>query len=234
MKKYAFTLPEVLITVAIIGVVAVLTISSTVTNIQQSEFKTGLKKAVNVINSAITMNMTNEGISPYESQDLYAYLQNSLNVMESSKSLKYYVASSDGKLENAVLYTLDGMRFEFSKGGDSSSYKKLHESDTTVCEANHPDAGDANCRGCGSLGLSNNINATTKPPCLILVDVNGDRKPTPNNASCQSEACANQNKYKYILPNAKNVNDIFSIMITDEKAVPFGVAAQRVMYNAQK
>lgn len=234
-KKLAFTLPEVLITVAIIGLVAVLTISSTLANAQQGEFKTGLRKAVTVLNSAITLNIANEGESPYESQNLYDYLKKSLSVLEATKSLKYYVSTPNGRQDNAVIYTIDGMRFEFSKGEEASEYKKLHESDLTVCEATHPDSGDKKCKGCGSLGLANNINRTLKPPCLILVDVNGDKRPTPGNVNCRDEVCANrQNKYKYVLPTAKNVNDIFSVMITDEKAIPFGVAAQKVMYNAQK
>ena len=56
-KKGAFTLAEVLITLAIIGVVAAISIPSVISNTQQQEFKTGLRKAVSVLNSAITMNM---------------------------------------------------------------------------------------------------------------------------------------------------------------------------------
>ena len=31
----------------------------------------------------------------------------------------------------------------------------------------------------------------------------------------------------------KNLRDIFSIMVTEDKAMPFGVVAQKVMYNAR-
>ena len=48
-----FTLAEVLITLAIIGVVAALSIPAVISNSQQQEFKTGLRKAVSVLNSAI-------------------------------------------------------------------------------------------------------------------------------------------------------------------------------------
>ena len=74
MKK-AFTLAEVLITLAIIGVVAAISIPSVISNSQQQEFKTGLRKAVSVLNSAITMNMAIDGESPYDNKDTFNYLQ---------------------------------------------------------------------------------------------------------------------------------------------------------------
>ena len=47
MKRFkkGFTLAEVLITLAIIGVVAAIAIPSVISNTQQQEFKTGLKKS---------------------------------------------------------------------------------------------------------------------------------------------------------------------------------------------
>ena len=75
MKK-GFTLAEVLITLAIIGVIAALTIPGVIVNTQQSEYKTGLKKAVSVLNSAIQANIANEGETPYHNENLFAYLKN--------------------------------------------------------------------------------------------------------------------------------------------------------------
>lgn len=94
--------------------------------------------------------------------------------------------------------------------------------------------------GCGSLGLANNPNNTLKPPCTIMVDVNGDRKPTPKNASCPPYAgsngidCGKNNVYIVPDPNSKKIGDIFTIMITDKQAIPYGVVAQKAMYEAQK
>ena len=42
--RHAFTLAEVLITLAIIGIVAAVTIPSVIANYQQQEFKQGLEK----------------------------------------------------------------------------------------------------------------------------------------------------------------------------------------------
>ena len=53
--------------------------------------------------------------------------------------------------------------------------------------------------------------------------------------NCQNSTCAaNDNKYKYILPGTKKVNNIFGILITENKAIPYGVTAQKAMYDAQK
>jgi len=50
MKKKGFTLAEVLITLTIIGVVAVLTLPSLMTNTQDQQAVAGLKKIVNTLN----------------------------------------------------------------------------------------------------------------------------------------------------------------------------------------
>ena len=68
----------------------------------------------------------------------------------------------------------------------------------------------------------------------MVVDVNGDRKPNPQNASCKNNTCAQQNVYKYSDPLGLKLTDMFTIMITDKQAIPYGVAAQRAMYQARK
>ena len=70
MVKKGFTLAEVLITLAIIGVVEAIAIPSVISNRKQQEFKTGLRKAVSVLNSAITMNMAIDVSSPYDNANL--------------------------------------------------------------------------------------------------------------------------------------------------------------------
>ena len=79
---------------------------------------------------------------------------------------------------------------------------------------------------------SNNPYETTKPPCIITVDVNGDRKPNPANVNCKEKSCSKP--YKYADPEGLRLSDMFTIMITDKEAIPYGVAAQSAMYQAQK
>jgi len=250
MKKIkAFTLAEVLITLAIIGVVAALTIPSVISNSQQQEFKTGLRKAVSVLNSAITMNMALEGESPYDNADLFHYLQRHMSIISSFTFLgeKYYVKAQRAFWPNSAFYTTDGMRFEFfSKGHAGKSqydifplYENPNVKTCLGATANTElllNSGDGNkyslCNGCGSYGLNSNQDKTTSPPCMITVDVNGDRKPNPANVNCKKDDCAKD--YKLSDSNGKKLSDVFSIIITDKEAIPYGIAAQKAMYQAQK
>ena len=241
MVKKGFTLAEVLITLAIIGVVAAISIPSVISNSQQQEFRTGLRKAVSVLNSAITMNMALDGESPYDNANLFGYLMRHMNVLRSTSRLssEYTVLPPNGATNwspgNSAFYTADGMRYEFRYGSTVMTHK-LYESNVILCtigmSGDYNEQNNSSCGGCGSFGLNNNPDKTTKPPCLILVDVNGDRKPNPANVNCKNRTCAKPLKYSD--PLGLKLTDLFSIMITDREAIPYGVAAQRAMYQAQK
>ena len=60
MKKFGFTLAEVLITLGIIGVIATLTIPSLQTNVRAQSVGPGLAKAINTLENANKMLLTNE------------------------------------------------------------------------------------------------------------------------------------------------------------------------------
>ena len=265
MKQKGFTLAEVLITLAIIGIVAALTIPSVISNYQQQEFKTGLKKAVSVLNEAIQTNIAQDGETPYDNikqigsyntpganGNLYEYLKRHMSIIKEGavyscnqwrvwQGKDQCTSSSSG---NKVFYTTDGMRFEFPQ---TTHEIKLHESDVTIGRPQSvsyswgPYHGDNYYYNgsCGSYGLNNNHNNTTQPPCLVMVDVNGDRKPnSPSNGKTgQNQQDGRDrmfiNAYTYPSPADKKLQDIFTIMITDEKAIPFGVVAQRAMYSSK-
>ncbi len=240
-KIKGFTLAEVLITLAIIGVVAAISIPSVISNSQQQEFKTGLRKAVSVLNSAITINMALDGETPYDNSNTMGFFMKSMNVTRNVLNLSEIFATYnyiDGaNCYNSAFYTTDGMRFEFVEGICGTAHY-THETHTWICnhalnKAIHKDG----CSGCGSYGLNSNANNTTKPPCMIMVDVNGDRKPNPSNVNCKkenSDTCGKKNAYKYSDTMGTKLSDVFTIMITDKSAIPYGVAAQRAMYQAQK
>ena len=244
MKRFkrGFTLAEVLITLAIIGVVAAISIPSVISNSQQQEFKTGLRKAVSVLNSAITMNMAIDGESPYDNKSLPQYLMRHMSIMKTYSTMPFYASThkNNGTVittyDNGGFYTTDGMRYEFDRSNVASAGgNRLHESNVVACTSTNTFfTGVEFCEGCGSYGLGSNPNNTTKPPCLIMVDVNGDRKPTPMNVNCKNTQCEMENKYIVPLPSEKMVRDTFSILITEDRAVPYGVTAQKAMYQAQK
>ena len=90
MKKNGFTLAEVLITLAIIGVVATLTLPALMTNTQEQQAKTGLKKGINTLTEAAQMNQAIAGFdyasfnetstNNTESQSLFGLLASRTNV----------------------------------------------------------------------------------------------------------------------------------------------------------
>ncbi len=69
MKKSGFTLAEVLITLAVIGVVAALTIPAVVKNYKATELKTQFKKAYSDAAQAVLRMQTSEGGTAYDFSD---------------------------------------------------------------------------------------------------------------------------------------------------------------------
>jgi prepilin-type N-terminal cleavage/methylation domain-containing protein len=63
MKKNGFTLAEVLITLAIIGVVATMTLPALMTNTSEQQYKSAMKKAVNTLTEAAQMHNSIDGYS---------------------------------------------------------------------------------------------------------------------------------------------------------------------------
>ena len=231
MKFKGFTLAEILITLAIIGIVAALTIPSVISNYQQQEFKTGLKKAVSVLNEAIQTNIAQEGETPYENANLMSYLQRHMNILKTGRLWAKRLKSHDGGFgSNEVFYTTDGMRFELRYYSEEPELI-LHESGEKVRKNNT----EYNGSYCGSYGLYTNTK-TKNPPCVITVDVNGDKKPnTPiGEISAGIQSTTNStgtNGYTYSSPSDKKLQDVFNILITEDRAIPFGVVAQRAMYS---
>jgi len=194
METKGFTLAEILITLSIIGIVAILTIPSVIVSSNQQEYKVGLQKAVDTLNKAITMNVALESTQPGDMEtpgDLLNYFTSRMSISK-IKQLEF------GPGKNWAFYTTDGMRFEIANEGtriDGVTFK------ASQC--------------------------STPQPCLIIVDVNGDKKPNPVSTSDYTVP------YQFVLPEQNRVNDLFTIMITDTSAIPFGTVAQKALYETK-
>ena len=74
MRQVAFTLAEVLITLAIIGVVAALTIPTLVQNYQKKQWVSGLQKGYATLNNVFKMAMATDGVDSITQTSLWQAL----------------------------------------------------------------------------------------------------------------------------------------------------------------
>lgn len=209
MKIKGLTLAEVMVAAAIVGVVAVLAIPALLDGYKQVKFRTGLRKAVKMVNEAISVNIANGEKSAYYTNTnapLFEYLQKNMKVISPDET-------SGRNSKNSEFYTKDDMRFEFPKGNQGSSeFSNVKISDGTKSE--NWTIKDSNC-GTKGLGMSGSANVQSTQPCVILVDVNGDSVPN-----------------ELTVGSATNVlNDMFLIIVTDKGAYPYGEAAQKIYYG---
>ena len=167
--------------------------------------------------------------SPLDNSNLFGYLMLRMAVLKSTTDLRDLYMAGDA-FHNAAFYTTDGVKFEFRAGNEGSNSYKLYESNVYACSKNQLGGnGPDSCGGCGSYGLSENPNNTTNPPCVILVDVNGDKKKNPASVECHDISCAK--KYTMPQPDGRWLTDTFAILITERAAIPYGYAAQKAVFE---
>lgn len=211
-KKKGFTLAEALITLVIIGVIAALTIPAILVNTEQHEYKSALKKALSALNQVIELNVALEGYGPLEAgymnsptveDSLFEMFRNRMNVISTSPTYDW------GNTTNYAFFTADGMRYEFPtepKQGMNGTFSLTNGKCAT------PDG-----------NIQDDLGVTYNRPCLIIVDVNGQRRPNPR-----------KTKGSYKVPGTggrSKILDVFPIIVTDKNAYPFGVVGQRAMFQ---
>ena len=115
---------------------------------------------------------------------------------------------SKGGKPNYAFFTSDGMRYEFpsvpsiTTGGFSLT--------------------NSNCATPGVL-VQDESGTDRDKPCLIIVDVNGERKPNPRKSPGSYKVPGTGGRSKIL--------DVFPIIITDRNAYPYGTVAQRAMFQ---
>lgn len=218
MKKFGFTLTEVLITLTIIGVVVAFTIPTTIVHTKNQEYITGIKKAVVALDNAVNLGIANND-SPYDNEDLFKYLQKYMKVTTVYEDGHHYgianYSTGRNRLQNKTFYTKDGMRYEvMTEPFKSPMYSGILAGGKTG--------------NCGSYGMEQNVKGTYATPCIVIVDVNGDKKPHPD-----SNAANNYWSENYPSPYSESFTDIFAVLITDDGAYPFGMLAQKAVYGSK-
>lgn len=105
--KNGFTLAEVLLTLAIVGIVAALTIPALLNSTQQGELKSSTKKALSSLNQAIVMGIAQD------SSDLSAQ-KTDVNLVDFFKTKLNAISSNNATgLGTASITTADGMIYYF-------------------------------------------------------------------------------------------------------------------------
>jgi len=146
-----FTLAEVLVTLAIIGVVAALTIPTLIQSTNSSKFTTALKKSLSTLNQVVQTNLANNDMDAADTSITSAatlaawFITGSATGTTPSNMnvLKWTAGTADAWLN-------DGTRLTF-----------YHTGATAGCAVDN----------------ANDFTIATAGTCYVIVDTNGDRKP---------------------------------------------------------
>lgn len=170
MNKQGFTLAEVLITLAIIGVIAAISVPSLIQKTNQAELKTAWKKEFATISQAYDKlvfdnGSTNICTGDMDDKCLRNVFSNYLKVIKSCNK-----AVTDGCFPSGSTY-MDGTTTNANGNGISDTYMDswpavILNDGTSVLFRHH----FADCH----------LSATTKPPAQcgwMYVDINGFKKP---------------------------------------------------------
>ena len=118
-NKRGFTLAEVLVTLAVIGVVAALTIPTLIGSTQEKQAKTSIKKTLSVLNQALTMSIAEDGNGANSVETANATLLKNLFA-------NYMSTLNDDDTTNSIT-TSDGMIYSFSKPGTTCPAATDHD-----------------------------------------------------------------------------------------------------------
>lgn len=167
LPKAAFTLAEVLITLAIIGVIAALTLPSIINNIKHKELEAGFKKAYSTFSQGI-MNMKREdgeGLGKY-----YSYYDPELkHCPNATEFFNKFYKYSDIKVIGKCDYKNIKIK-NYTKNAEAQSYC-INNSGKVDGSCSYVDLKDELSNGmCSSL----TITAST---IFIIIDTNGIKSP---------------------------------------------------------
>lgn len=153
----AFTLSEVLITLAIIGVLAAILVPSVVNKTNAHEYRTAAKKAISVLNQALELEYSLEGLTAKDFtsaeeivQKLFKKRMN--NIVPSLE--EFTVADCHNDSPDSIFTTSDGMIFCVSN-----------------FQSDNSDAPNSKCN------YNNTVPCVKNEGANIWIDVNGARKP---------------------------------------------------------
>ena len=205
----AFTLAEVLITLAIIGVVAAMTMPTLINNTNGAQFKTAYKKGLSVLSQAVVMNIA---------LDNYDLSETTANDSASDSTISLYKMFKDRT--NATLMS----------DAETTNYKVAVTGDSSL-----PTAGAAAQTGNYTFKFGDGIvfsfkndaaACTEAHPCYGWIDVNGIKGPN------RSVSCSTTTDKKECT-SVVQIDDIYPIKMYDQTIAPASAAARAVLYGSE-
>ena len=229
MKKNGFTLAEVLITLAIIGVVAVLTLPALMTNTAEQQAKTALKKGINTLTEAA---QTNQAIAGFDyasftstndlgypdDQSLCGLLSNRANV-DFQKSGKGSATKKEAQIvggtSNYTVFFRDGSALSFNLENTEMTKK-------SGAKTNNAMQDDGLVYGITAVY---DTNGEKGPNLLSNCDKNATLKATTANTTDGNDISKCSSKANRV------IKDQFGVRLRGGYAVPNGAAARWAFEN---
>lgn len=178
LKQSAFTLAEVLITLAIIGVVAAMTIPVLINNYQKTQYVTAMKKAYSGFNQALAQ-MANDNGCPGDLQCTNIFGTTSTHLTSGDTLVSYFKILSNCKDQNGLgcMSTAVSTNYDGSAARsdyDTSYYKFVTADGVAYKMGDYAD-------NCADKSYSTGATGNMTQACAWLhMDVNGPSK-GPNN-----------------------------------------------------
>ena len=227
MKRQAFTLAEVLITLGIIGVVAAMTIPTLISNTNGAQFKSAYKKSLSTLNQATIMNVA---LDDYDLASLTATPGEDDDTdygINTKKTMAYILKNRLQSVE--VLTYEEGDNVEFSEDTDSplngtttDDYYSFSFADGTSFSYLK---GANKCTG---------ESVVDDNDCIGFIDVNGKTGPNVeiecSNNTGKVTAPTGDNAEACVV-EASAVQDIYPVKFYGQSLVPATDAARAVLYN---
>lgn len=233
MKKNGFTLAEVLITLAIIGVVATLTLPALMTNTAEQQAKTALKKGINTLTEAAQMNqsiagfdyasLTSSSTEDSEAQSLYGLLATRASLdYQKNGTAEDRLESHQGKSSNAAAETNFVV---FFRDGSALMYPK------TLVSTDKPTSPGAGSKDGTAMMDDNLVYGIT-----AIYDTNGAKGPNVvSNCSGAALGVASDKTdadlTKVCSKSNRVIKDQFGVRLRGGYAVPNGAAARWAFEN---
>ncbi|MBO6088555.1 type II secretion system protein [bacterium] len=235
MTKKGFTLPEVLITLCVIGVVAAISMPAVINNVQREQFRAKFKKDISLLNQAITMNkakydwdfadITACNNSKSDNPDTYKSVCSVINGSLKGEYVNYIINYPDDEID-----TFEG---DYKFMAVTRNGALFVPTDYNVSEGGIqyllPD-------GSLFMTIGQYAECTKTNKCLALIDVNGIKPPNKeakcsqgNNKSIDNPNCQDCT----VKNNKENLTDIYPVYFYDSIVEPATNAGVAVLTNVK-